>query len=123
MDPLGIALENYDVIGRWRDQYTDVINYGITREDGTGLTDSFPVDTKTAHMDGRTFEGPLGLWQGAGLILGVLLGSKRGHFEGSKPYDFIGRANRISIFRILDTRHENLRFWLHFGWGGASPPA
>jgi hypothetical protein len=61
MDPLGIALENYDVIGRWRDRYTDVINYGITREDGTGLTDSFPVDTKTVHMDGRTFEGPLGL--------------------------------------------------------------
>ena len=24
MDPLGIALENFDVMGRWRNQYTDV---------------------------------------------------------------------------------------------------
>jgi hypothetical protein len=61
MDPLGIALENFDVIGRWRDRYTDVVNYGITREDGGVNTGGFPVDTKTVHMDGRSFEGPQGL--------------------------------------------------------------
>ena len=31
------------------------------------------------------FGGPISLWQGPGLILGVLLGTKKGHFEGSKP--------------------------------------
>ena len=66
------------------------------------------------------FGGPLGLWQGAGLILGVLLGSKKGYFEGSKPLDSIGRANRISIFEVLDTGHENLRFWIISGGAGGS---
>ena len=64
--------------------------------------------TREAPRRGRgQFGGPIGLWQGPGLISGVLLGSKRGHFEVSKPYDFIGRASRISIFRVLDTSHEN----------------
>ena len=58
MDPLGIALENFDVLGRWRDHYTDVSNY--TQKD-TKKGGRFPVDTRTAHMDGRAFEGPLGL--------------------------------------------------------------
>ena len=56
MDPLGIALENFDVIGRWRDQYTDVSNYTGNKNSGR-----FPVDAKTVHMDGRSFEGPQGL--------------------------------------------------------------
>ena len=58
MDPLGIALENFDVIGRWRDQYTDVSNYAPNGKKKGGR---FPVDTKTVHMDGRAFEGPQGL--------------------------------------------------------------
>ena len=48
MDPLGIALENFDVMGRWRDQYTDVSNYTANKNKGQ----RFPVDTRTAHMDG-----------------------------------------------------------------------
>ena len=31
------------------------------------------------------FGGPKGLWEGPGVILGVVLGSKKGHFEVSKP--------------------------------------
>ena len=58
MDPLGIALENFDVLGRWRDQYTDVSNYAPT---GNKKGERFPVDAKTVHMDGRNFEGPQGL--------------------------------------------------------------
>ena len=58
MDPLGIALENFDVIGRWRNQYTDVSNYEPKDKKQGGR---FPVDTKTVHMDGRAFEGPQGL--------------------------------------------------------------
>ena len=57
MDPLGIALENFDVMGRWRDQYTDVSNYTSNKKKG----ELFPVDTRTVHMDGRAFEGPQGL--------------------------------------------------------------
>ncbi|HYP07458.1 MAG TPA: DUF1588 domain-containing protein [Bryobacteraceae bacterium] len=41
IDPLGFALENYDVIGRWR-------------RDQDGL----PVDAKGELLDGTTFEGP-----------------------------------------------------------------
>ena len=44
MDPYGIALENYDVLGRWR-----------TEEDGS------PLDTSTALPHGETFTGPAGL--------------------------------------------------------------
>ena len=58
MDPLGISLENFDVIGRWRDQYTDVSNYALK---GNKKGESFPVDTRTVHLDGRAFEGPQGL--------------------------------------------------------------
>jgi hypothetical protein len=61
MDPLGIALENFDVIGRWRDQYTDVSNYAAASKKTGSNTGRFPVDTKTVHMDGRAFEGPQGL--------------------------------------------------------------
>ena len=41
IDPLGFALENYDVIGRWRDQ-----------EGGK------PVDNSGELMDGTKFHGP-----------------------------------------------------------------
>jgi hypothetical protein len=58
MDPLGISLENFDVIGRWRDKYTDVSNYNPKGNKEGG---SFPVDARTVHLDGRAFEGPLGL--------------------------------------------------------------
>lgn len=61
MDPLGIALENFDVIGRWRDEYTDVVNYGISQETDGKSSASFPVDASTVHMDGRSFKGPQGL--------------------------------------------------------------
>ena len=61
MDPLGIALENFDVIGRWRDQYSDVSNYAPNKKGKKTKTERFPVDTRTVHMDGRAFEGPLGL--------------------------------------------------------------
>jgi len=44
MDPYGIALENYDVLGRWR-----------TEEDG------LPLDTSTALPRGQPFTGPVGL--------------------------------------------------------------
>jgi hypothetical protein len=44
MDPYGIALENYDVLGRWR-----------TEQNGS------PLDTSTALPRGEPFTGPAGL--------------------------------------------------------------
>ena len=41
IDPLGFALENYDVLGRWR-----------TEDAGK------PIDAKGELPDGTTFEGP-----------------------------------------------------------------
>ena len=45
MDPLGLALENFDAVGRWRDR----------SEAGT------PIDASGALPDGTTFEGVAGL--------------------------------------------------------------
>ena len=59
IDPLGIALENFDVIGRWRDEYADVSNYTSSKRGGK--KERFRVDARTVHMDGRAFEGPSGL--------------------------------------------------------------
>ena len=61
MDPLGIALENFDVIGRWRDEYSDVSNYTASGENSGDKQERFRVDARTVHMDGRAFEGPEGL--------------------------------------------------------------
>lgn len=61
MDPLGIALENFDVIGRWRDLYNDVSHYTAASKNEGDAAEGFAVDTKTVHMDGRAFEGPQGL--------------------------------------------------------------
>ncbi len=44
MDPLGFSLENYDVLGRWRDQ-----------QDGK------PIDVTGSLPDGTRFEGPQAL--------------------------------------------------------------
>jgi hypothetical protein len=44
MDPLGLALENFDLVGRWRDQ-----------EDG------HPIDAQTETTDGTKLDGPADL--------------------------------------------------------------
>jgi hypothetical protein len=44
LDPLGLALENFDLLGRWREQ-----------EEG------FPVDSKAEMVDGTRLEGPADL--------------------------------------------------------------
>lgn len=48
IDPLGLAFDNYDAIGRWR-----------TSEDSNlGTGDAPPVDASGSLPDGRTFSGP-----------------------------------------------------------------
>jgi hypothetical protein len=43
IDPLGLALENYDAIGRWRDTY---------------VGDTLPIDTNTITPEGHHLNGP-----------------------------------------------------------------
>ncbi len=45
MDPLGLSLENFDMVGRWRDVDEALV----------------PIDSSGALPDGTTFEGPAGL--------------------------------------------------------------
>ena len=45
---LGLAFENFDAIGRWRD---------IERVEG-GIGDNPPVDASGSFPDGKTFAGP-----------------------------------------------------------------
>jgi len=52
MDPFGLALENYDIIGRWRE------NYRITQGKKTATR---PVESGVEHMDRRKFSGPAGV--------------------------------------------------------------
>ena len=47
IDPLGLALENYDAIGRWR-----------THEAVAGTGDDPPVDPSGTLPDGRSFRSP-----------------------------------------------------------------
>ncbi|MDE0102912.1 MAG: DUF1592 domain-containing protein [Bryobacterales bacterium] len=49
IDPIGLALENYDAAGGWRDTYYS--------EDGVGL----PVDVRAELADGTKLDGPQGL--------------------------------------------------------------
>jgi hypothetical protein len=46
MDPIGFALENFDAVGKFRDN-----------------ADGVPVDSKGVFWDGNEFEGPDGLYQ------------------------------------------------------------
>lgn len=48
IDPLGLAFENFDAIGRWRD---------TERVEG-GIGDNPPVDASGSFPDGKTFAGP-----------------------------------------------------------------
>jgi hypothetical protein len=45
MDPLGLSLENFDMVGRWREVDEALI----------------PIDASGALPDGTTFDGPAGL--------------------------------------------------------------
>ena len=59
MDPLGLALENYDAVGKWRT---------------TGEAD-LPIDASGNLPDGTAFDGPVGLR--------ALLGERREQFIGT----------------------------------------
>ena len=62
IDPPGFALENYDVIGGWRDRYR-AVKEGVDPEPGIGLDGqqfafyyALPVDCAGELPDGRAFQ-------------------------------------------------------------------
>ncbi|MEC9096887.1 MAG: DUF1592 domain-containing protein [Planctomycetota bacterium] len=73
MDPFGLALENFDVFGRWRDRYSKFVvtktTVEVTAEGKTKKTENTTrkfeltkkVDASTIHRDGRTIVGIEGL--------------------------------------------------------------
>ena len=73
MDPFGLALENFDVFGRWRDKYSKLVvtktTVEVSTEGKTKKTEktarkfepTTPVDASTVHRDGRPITGIEGL--------------------------------------------------------------
>ena len=73
MDPFGLALENFDVFGRWRDKYSKLVvtktTVEVTTEGKTKKTEktarefepTTKVDASTVHRDGRPIAGIEGL--------------------------------------------------------------
>jgi len=73
MDPFGLALENFDVFGRWRDKYSKFVvtktTIEVTAEGKTKKTEktarkfepTTKVDASTVHRDGRPIAGIEGL--------------------------------------------------------------
>ena len=87
MDPLGLGLENFDAIGRWRERY------------GT-----HPIDASGVLPNGDSFEGPAELRQ-------ILLTQKDVFARNlsRKMLGFaLGRSIRFQDKRVLDTLAENL---------------
>ena len=77
IDPLGFALENYDVIGRWR-----------SKDDGG------PIDPSAKMLGGTTFNGPQGLKQ--------MLLSRSGEFVHAT----LERLMTYALGRELDARDQ-----------------
>lgn len=56
IDPLGLALEHYDQIGRWRDAYAHVETTGIANDSQTLKTIAMPIATQATLLDGRSLD-------------------------------------------------------------------
>jgi len=77
MDPIGFSLENFDVMGRWRDQ-----------------SDALPIDANAQMPDGRAFSGPQGL-------RGILMASQDDFVAAT-----VSRMLSYALGRRLDARDQ-----------------
>ena len=57
LDPPGFALENFDVLGRWRERYGE----GIARKNEEPSKGKEPIDATATLPSGEAFAGPAGL--------------------------------------------------------------
>jgi hypothetical protein len=112
MDPHGFALENYDVIGGWRERYRSIGQGDPVVVDGRKLRylNGQPVDAADQLIDGRSFDSIEGYKQ---LLLADpdqlarSLSSKLLTYALGMPPSF---SHRLSIERIVEQAKEN-----HFG--------
>ncbi len=105
IDPLGFALENFDPVGRWREEVRSV--------DGS-LT--FPVNARGTMPDGRSFAGPLELKQ-------RLLEDRRAFTEGlaeammtyglGRSIGFSDQETVAAIVAETEERDHRLRALIH----------
>jgi hypothetical protein len=58
IDPIGLALENFDLTGKWRNYDT---TYAINDEGARIHTKGVPIDTKSKLYDGTPLDGPASL--------------------------------------------------------------
>ena len=90
MDPIGLAMENFDAIGAWREAYADA-----------------PIDTFGVLPGGVEFDGPAGLKS----ILMDRLDAFREHLTSEMLTYAIGRGaepfDRPAIRKIADETREN----------------
>ena len=99
IDPLGFGLENYGVLGRWRDKY-----------------EGHPVDARGALPDGTTFSGPAELKlallgrkdQFVRHLTKKMLGYALG--RGLTYYDYCAVNSIVDKLRANDYRSHNLLF-------------
>ena len=61
IDPIGLALENFDVTGQWRVRDT---TFALNDEGGRIHTIGVPIDTRSKLYDGSPIDGPASLRQG-----------------------------------------------------------
>ena len=54
IDPLGLALEHYDQLGLWRDDYAHVETSSIANDSKTLKKSTMPIETEARLPDGRT---------------------------------------------------------------------
>jgi hypothetical protein len=63
IDPLGLALEHYDQLGRWRDAYAHVETTAIAGDSQTLKTTAMPIATEATLLDGRKLDSMRSLKQ------------------------------------------------------------
>ena len=119
MDPFGLAMENFDVFGRWRDKYSkfvvtkttiEVTSEGKTKKTEKTTREFVPttnVDASTVHRDGRPIAGIEGLKQlmlkDQDKIAKNLLTKLSEYAMGRK----MNHADSEMIHRLLETSKKN----------------
>ncbi len=119
MDPFGLAMENFDVFGRWRDKYSKFVvtktTIEVTSEGKTKKTEkttrefepTTKVDASTVHRDGRPIAGIEGLkklmLEDQDKIAKHLLTKLSEYAMGRK----MNHADSEMIHRLLETSKKN----------------
>jgi hypothetical protein len=104
IDPLGFALEHYDPLGRWRDEYQHVEQLNISNDKETVQTTRMPIETESTMLDGRTLSSMSSLKE-------VLMEDKEAVLKGilSKLVSYsMGRETGIEDEPMMDQLYDEI---------------